>query len=390
MEWCNFRDGLPYNTNREGQKGIPQTVSTFDGFRMVAGVGEQHLKLEVGQDWNVWGPGYWQHTTLSNHPFFWVADSLAKSDTVGFNGSDSTFPRGYRRGYRYPGEGPPLPQIRLRVTAGRWEYVKLIAQRKGMWSDSAALLVAHRLQVRLGAFRLGATEILTIGTRTPEWAIFLPAVPLKFAEHAGGDLDNSALSLDAEWIWRGRGRLYGEFLLDDFSGPPLDFWGNKFSFVAGGSWQDPFALPSEWHFEYAQVDPWVYGHHRHNTAMQNYGALLGSSLPPNSRTVSTSCNFPLPWNIEGTIEWHFRQRDLKSPGSSIFDVHDSKADSDLKKFLDLDVENRHELMLSANWSWHRFVQLKGGAGGLWVDNWKGKPGTSLATPTAFGEVRFRY
>jgi hypothetical protein len=381
--------GLPYNTSREGKRGIPQTVSTLDGFRTVAGIGNSRLRLEAGQDWNQWGPGQWQHAALGAHPHFWASDSLPPDDTTGFRGSAALFPGGFRRGYRYPGEGPPLPQVRLRVGSGRWEYVKVVAQRTGLWADSSAYLIAHRLQVRLGRnWRLGFFELMAVGNRSPDWAALLPAVPLKFAEHAGGDRDNIALGLDAEWLWKS-GRLYAEFYADDYSGPPFDYWGNKFAFTLGGTWQDPFSLPSEFGIEFAQTDPWVYGHHRRNGQMQSHGALLGSVLPPNARALFSSLEFPLPQGAQARVEWRWRQRDLGSPGSSIFDAHDP-ADGDKKAFLESRVENRNEVSGALEWRWKRFVQLRGGLGGLWVDGWRGEEAMSLATPSVFGEVWLRY
>jgi hypothetical protein len=372
--------GLPYNTNRDGQAGEPQSVSTFDGFRTVLGFGDSRLSLEAGQDWNQWGPGHWQHATLGNHPYFWVSDSLPPSvagSAAGFNGTESNYASA-RRGYRYPGEGPPLQQLRLRAGNKRWEYVKIVAERTGFSKDSSAYLIAHRIQLRLGAWKLGATEMLAIGNRSLDPIALLPGVPLKILEHSAGDLDNSAIAADLEWTWKGRGRVYGEFLLDDFSGLPLNYWGDKFAWVLGASFQDPFGLSSEVHLEYARVDPWVYGHHLYNTQMQNYGALLGSSLPPNSHAVFASASFPLPLEMEGLAEWRFRQHDWNSPPTNE------------KEFLARDVETRNELVFSAEWSWARYVHLKAGAGGMWVHNWRGHPGETLVTPSVFGEVHLRY
>lgn len=389
--------GLPYNTSREGKTGVPQGVSTFDGFRTVVGFGDSRIALEAGQDWNRWGPGRWQHATLGTRPHFWVSDSLPASTAngrdgseTGFVGTDPATHGGYRRGYRYPGESAPMPQVRLRLRGGRWEYTKIVAERTGLHADSGAKLVAHRLQVRLGAFTFGGTEMLSVGTRPLTGVLFLPGIPLKFAEHSGGDRDNAAMSADAEWRIAGHGRIYGEFFLDDYSGPPRDFWGNKFAWMLGGSWQDPFGLPAELNAEYARVDPWVYGHRNYNTALQHYGALLGSALPPNSRAVFASASFPLPAGAEGLVEWRFRQRDLKSPGSSIFDDYARTVEETTMQFLERDVETRNEITATIDWSWRRHIRLTGGGGGLWVSNWKGSPGVSVATPTAFGEIRLRY
>ena len=385
--------GLPYNTNREGQKGVPQGVSTYDGFRTVLGFGDSHLRLEAGQDWNQWGPGHWQHTTLGNNPHFWVSDSLPPSvpgSQVGFNGTDTNFMRA-RRGYRYPGESAPMPQLRLRLGGQRWEYSKIVARRTGLGKDSLAYLVAHRLELRFGNWKLAGMEMLMVGNHALDELALLPGVPLKILEHSGGDQDNVAMAGDVEWIWTGHGRFYGEFFLDDFSGPPLDFWGNKFAWVLGTALQDPFGLPTEVHVEYAHVDPWVYGHQLYNTAMQHYGALLGSALPPNSRALFASASFPLPYELEGSAEWQFRQRDLKSPGSSIFDDYYAMIPSpDTKEFLARDVETRNQFSLSAEVNLDRYVRFKGSLGALWVENWRGYAGESLVTPVAAGELYLRY
>ena len=61
-------------------------------------------------------------------------------------------------------------------------------------------------------------------------------------EHQVRDKDNLAMSFDIEARRAGWGRAYGELYLDDFSGPPLDFWGNKLAWTLGFEWIDPLAM----------------------------------------------------------------------------------------------------------------------------------------------------
>lgn len=390
--------GMTYSINRDGVNGSDLSVSTFDAGRVMLGVGtsgsQAHLRLEIGQDWNQWGPGRWQQSTLGARPHFWIADAPAARPATGYAGTP--YPGSQRRGYRVPGEGPPLPQIRLRFGSSHWEYTKIIASRQGLWADSLATLFAHRLQVRLGPVRLGATEMTAVGTRTPEAVYFLPAMPLRVAEHEASDRDNAMMSFDAEWLLRGplSGRLYGELLIDDFSGPPLDFWGNKLAYVLGGSWQDPWnpwGLPAELQGEFAHVDPWVYGHHRRNTQMQSTGSLLGSGLPPNSRSWRGALRFPLPGGLEGELNGLVRQRDLTSPGSSLFDGNPGRVGGGLhKEFLARDVETRLQMEAGVTWPWGRYGALRGGVGWLAVENFRGEPGEDLATTTGRVEVLLRY
>ena len=72
----NPQNGLPFNVAREGVAMSNPNVITFDAFRIMIGSGTAKLGLEAGQDWNQWGPGKWQHTTLSDRTYFWVSDSL--------------------------------------------------------------------------------------------------------------------------------------------------------------------------------------------------------------------------------------------------------------------------------------------------------------------------
>jgi hypothetical protein len=389
--------GLPVGTARLGWRDSRRGVTTFDGYRAVLGFGDRQFSVDMGQDWNQWGPGRWQNPTISARPHFWVADSLASSkafgrtnSVTGYTAPDTNAPNGFRRGYRYPGESAPMPQIRLRARGEHWEYVKIVAERKGVHRDSGASLIAHRLQLRFGQFTLGATEMLSIGTREVSPVLILPGIPLKVAEHDGGDRDNAAMSADLEYAIRGHGRVYGEFFFDDYSGPPLDFWGNKFAWLIGGSWQDPFGIPTEIHMEYAHVDPWVYSHRLYNTAMQHYGALIGSALPPNSRALFASATFPFLLKTEGHVEYGFRQRDLRSAGSSIFDDLPRSEAQRTKQFLEIDVETRHVATATVKWNWKRYTQVSTSLGGLWVTNWMGKAGENLATPTASMEILFKY
>jgi hypothetical protein len=382
-------DGLPYNTSRLGKMGIPQGVSTFDGFRVVLGYGKGPLRLEAGQDWNQWGPGHWQRATMGARGYFWVQDSLPASDTVGFPGT--RFPGRHRRGYSMPGESAPMPQLRLKFQGGRFTYVKVVAQRDGAVADQRATLVAHRLEWRAASFlTFGGTEIASIGGRVPEAVHWLPLVPLKIMEHQVRDKDNLALSADVEVRKTGWGRAYGELYLDDFSGPPFGFWGNKFAYTLGLEWIDPLRVPGALRMEFAHVDPWVFTHHLPGRQHQHAGALYGSVLPANARALWMEAAFPLRRDLEASVQWRMQQRDLRSRGSSLFDVYIQGEDDQEKQFLEDTPETRHELALDATWHWRRHVAFRAGAGFMWVDDWKGEEGETLAAPNVLGELVLRY
>ena len=298
--------GLPYNTDRTGKAGIPRTASTFDAFRTVAGYESEGFRLEFGNDWNQWGPGIWQHAFLSRKPWFWVQDSLAASDSAGFKGSPQA--GRYRRGYRYPGETAPMTQLRMGFRLGKFAYTKVVAERTGLWADSLAHMVAHRLEYRpWGFLGIGLQEMVMTAGRSLDWTYAIPLVPLKYAEHELGDRDNAAVGVDAEALWAGHGRVFGELLLDDFSGWDLEFWGAKYAYSAGAEavgWPFPAARLQ---IEYAHVEPWVFTHGVRGDQMQHFGALLGSALPPDSHALRAAWEQAVRFDLDLRLEYAFMQ-----------------------------------------------------------------------------------
>jgi hypothetical protein len=381
--------GLPYNTDREGKAGIPRGVSTMDAFRTVVGYRDESLRLEFGSDWNQWGPGVWQHAFLSQRPWFWVQDSLPPDDSAHFIGTP--YPGRYRRGFRYPGEAAPMTQLRMAYGFGWLEYTKVVAERQGLWTDSAAHVIAHRLEARPWPFLgLGVVEMIATSGRSMDWTYVIPLVPLKYAEHQLGDRDNAAVGFDAEYLWAGHGRAYGELFLDDFSGFDLDFWGSKYAYMIGAEAVDlPFA-GSLLQIEYAHVEPWTFTHTGVDDQFQHFGALIGSSLPPNSHAVHLAWEQALPHALELRLEYLFMQRDAASRGGSIFDFHLDASDGKTKTFLGGTVETRNEVNLGVTYRRDRFLELGGTVGYLAVEGWKSRAGESIGGPAVSGEIRLRY
>ncbi|MEO7427173.1 MAG: capsule assembly Wzi family protein [Fibrobacteria bacterium] len=381
--------GLPYNTDRTGKAGIPRSASSFDAFRTVVGYEEPGFRLEFGSDWNQWGPGVWQHAFLSQRPWFWTQDSLPPSDSARFLGTAN--PGRYRRGYRYPGESAPMTQLRMAFRLGKFAYTKVAAQRTSLWNDTQAYVVAHRLEYRPWPFLgLGLQEMVATAGRPLDWTYIIPLVPLKFSEHELGDRDNSAVGMDAEVLLAGRGRIYGELLLDDFSGWDLDFWGAKYAYSLGAEAVGfPFSA-SRLQMEYAHVEPWVFTHGVPGDQMQHFGALLGSSLPANSHALRAAWEHALRFDLDVSLQYAFMQRDATSRGSSPFDVHVTLSDGTQKDFLGGTVETRNGIRLGCDWRWRRFVEFRGSAGYLAVSDWKSEAGESLSSPTFSGELILRY
>lgn len=381
--------GMPYNTDRTGKSGVPRSISTFDGFRTLVGYEEQAVRLEFGSDWNQWGPGIWQHAALSRSPWFWVQDALPPNDSAGFLGTPH--PGRYRTGYRRPGEAAPMTQARLALRAGRFTYIKVVAQRTGLWKDSLAQLVAHRLEWRpWDRLGLGLQEMVATGGRTLDWTYAVPLVPLKYAEHDLGDRDNTSIGFDIEALLPGNARVFGELFIDDWSGWDLDFWAAKYAYTLGAEAVNLPLAGSRIQVEYAHVEPWLFTHRKPGRQYQHFGALLGSGLPPNSHALRAAWEHPLRGDLDLRLEYAFMQRNAADRGLSIFDWHADHIDGRSKEFLGGTVETRHGLQLGGTWRWRRFVEFHGSAGWLAVDDWKSVKGESLSSPTFTGELTLRY
>ncbi|MDB5102555.1 MAG: hypothetical protein JWP91_244 [Fibrobacteres bacterium] len=380
--------GLPYNTDRTGKTGKLRTAGTFDAFRTVVGYEEPNLRLEFGSDWNQWGPGIWQHVLLSQQPWFWVQDSLPPSDSADFHGIP--FQGSHRRGFRRPGEAAPMTQIRLAFRAGRFNYTKVLAERTGLGKDSVAHLVAHRLEFRPWDFLgIGMQEMAVTAGRPLDWTYAIPFIPIKYAEHQLGDRDNSAVGVDAEVLLHGI-RMFGELLVDDWSGWDLDFWGDKYAYTLGAEGVGfPFAA-SRLQAEFAHVEPWVFTHRLPDHQMQSFGALLGSGIPANSHALRLAWEHAVRFDLDLRLEYAFMQRDAVSRGGSPFDVHDNAIDGTKKEFLAGAIETRNAVQAAGTWRWRRFLEFHGAVGYLSVDDWKSRPGASLSAPTFAGELTLRY
>ncbi len=381
--------GMPYNTDRTGKAGTPRTVGTFDAFRTLVGYEDGAARLEFGSDWNQWGPGIWQHAGLSQHPWFWVQDSLPPNDSIGFRGT--LLPGRYRTGYRRPGEAAPMTQIRMALRAGRFAYTKIAAQRTGLWNDSLAYVVAHRLEWRpWDRLGLALGEMVATGGRSLDWTYAIPLVPLKYAEHELGDRDNSAIMADFDLRLPHSSRVYGELFLDDWSGWDLDFWGDKYAFTLGA---EAASFPWEGSLlqvEYSRVEPWVFTHQRADRQYQHFGALLGSSLPPDSHSFHFAFEQALRSNLDLRLEYAFMQRNAVERGTSVFDLHQDSIDGRTKTFLGGTVETRNTVLAGATWRWRRFVEFHGAFGWLAVEEWKSRAGVDLSSPLVTGELTLRY
>ena len=371
--------GLPYNTpdQRREEGSLSFNNATFDSFRALLSFERKFWAFDFGNDWNQWGPGIWQHSTLAQNSYFWIQDSL-NIDTSATSKplyNPALLGKGYRDGYRFPGESAPMTQIRLKSNWKNFYYTKFLAKKVGLTQDSSGFLTGHRLEVKLGSFMLGISEILSYNRETVNWTYLIPLAPFFFAEHQLGDRDNTALSWDIQYYFMNRARVFGELFMDDLLSPSdiaKNYWGNKYAYTLGTEVHDIGAEMSKLQLEYSRVEPWVYTHHTKNNQLQHFGSLLGSSLPPNSHAFHARWSKYFLFNLNVDFEYGFFQHQYLARGSSVLDIHQI-TDPTTKEFLGENTETRHQYGISTTYSPIRLFELQLYSKFETIKNWKSNP-----------------
>ena len=150
-------------------------------------------------------------------------------------------------------------------------------------------LALHRLRLRpLPWLNLAFTEMVVYGLRGPEVAYLNPLFPVKAAEHALYDRDNTLFSLEAT-VRPVRGvEVYGTWFVDDLATSELGDarFSNKWAMNAGGAVTLP--VPGATAFaEYVRVEPYTYTHRFQQdgffyNAYTHNGFGLGHPIGPNA------------------------------------------------------------------------------------------------------------
>lgn len=152
-------------------------------------------------------------------------------------------------------------------------------------------LAIHRLAVHpFSVLSLAFTEAVVYGLRGPELAYLNPLYPIKPAEHALWDRDNSLFALDAVLRPLPGIEAYGTYVVDD-----LDFavigqnsYNYKWGVQAGAAVSLDALLPGTTGFgEYTRLEPFLFTHRFEQdgsfyNSYQHNGYGLGHSLGPNS------------------------------------------------------------------------------------------------------------
>ena len=246
-------DRDPNDENFDPSEGSPVVTSGANVFRDRATayfvVGNPWLQFEAGRDEFDWGPAYHGGMTLTRN-------------------------------------APPADMIRLGVRFKPFKFSYMHAWLRTPLG--AKYVAAHRLDVKLlRGLYVGASESVIYGNRDVELAYLNPLMLYHIAEHHLGDKDNNALTVDATFTRIPKVTLYGEWFIDDMTSTASwkNYFGNKFAWVVGGLWVDPFNISNvDLRLEYGRISPYVYSHGDSINIYTHYDKIIGHWLGPNSDT----------------------------------------------------------------------------------------------------------
>lgn len=166
-------------------------------------------------------------------------------------------------------------------------------------------LSAHRLEWRaLDNLSFGVNEMVISGDRTIEMGYLVPVLPLFWMGHYYGDHDNSLISFDMSYQPLKNYSFYGELLFDDetFTESWTKNYMNKWA-VAAGIYNSKFLSVDglSVNFEYARVEPYVYGHKYHINRYMNLDNFLSVPAGPDSETLNFKLRYFLDFDKTITV-----------------------------------------------------------------------------------------
>lgn len=324
--------GLPYNTPAKAHSSDSFfDVNSFDGATGSFSYTWTWGSLDFARDWNVWGPGIWQHAALSNTGHNWTRDP----DTLPPYAIRP--PSAPRSGFSAIGENAPMTQIRYTWNLPFVTYIHWMGERMGLSQYTPSYSAGHRLEFGSNRFQVGFNEVVNYTRNETEIDYLIPLLPFKFSEHFTGDQDNVTLGTDVSIRLPYQTRIFAELFLDDLVSPQElfgDFWGNKYALTVGLEWRPN--IPIGVALEYARVEPWTHTHHlplnNPNNQYQSYGSYMGSEIPANSHRFQSE----LVWEgfkyITPGLELIYMSWGAGEKGAYLLDMH-TITDSQSKDFL---------------------------------------------------------
>jgi len=173
-------------------------------------------------------------------------------------------------------------------------YLNYFAERKTL--QTMRNIAGHRLDWHpLTKWIFSISELVIYANRSLEMAYLLPFIPFFPVQNYLNDTDNILMSADVQYFYQNNIRIYGSFIMDEWS-PSYTF--NKdnhnwFGWQAGIDWKDIYLQEDQFRLEYTWTDHRMY-HHRFNVNdVYSWGYPVGFWAGPHAEEIYAYYSFSL-------------------------------------------------------------------------------------------------
>jgi hypothetical protein len=236
------------------------------------------LRLELGRDEFVWGPGY--------------TGSVMLDDTA-----------------------PALDHIQLCASYRDFKFLSFTSMLS-RWGSKPRFLSAQRLEVSLwNHLTLGGAMMAVSSWDSLQpsqlGGLINPLIPIYLTVSNDGMCENLLVGWDAV-LYLPRTKVYGQFFLDNYEFNDLLVSPNAVGAQAGAYWTPN--LPVEARFEYTRVTAFTYYHRVHSLMYENYLTTMGHPLGPDADQLFATVNVtPNGW-LKVTLAGDYTRRGYHNRG----------------------------------------------------------------------------
>ena len=157
-------------------------------------------------------------------------------------------------------------------------------------------IASHRLDWQpFKKWIFSISELVICANRNLEMAYLLPFIPFFPVQNYLNDTDNILMSADVQYFHQNNIRIYGAFLMDEWS-PPYTFEKdnhNWFGWQAGIEWNDIYLQQDRFRLEYTWTDHRIYNHRFEVNDVYSWDYPVGFWAGPHAEEIYADYSFNL-------------------------------------------------------------------------------------------------
>lgn len=251
---------------------------------------------------------------------------------------------------------PSFDMILLNARFGPFKFMAFSAMLDKMWSERASpgyyryladrYLSGHRVDWIVNErIELGLCELVIYGgeARNMEFSYMNPLLPYYATQWNSSRDDNILASADFSIRPIDGLRIYGQFLVDDFSYIHRD--PDALGYICGIYLSDPMGiLNTDFRAEYTRIDTWTYTHRVMENQFTHYGWVIGHQLGPDADQLLVELCRMINVDIRAKLSYAFKRE-----GSRTVADRFSSEDYQRTKFPSGTIQKQHKAGLQFIW-----------------------------------------